>query len=104
MIPEEHFSVYVVPAFRQYTAAEEALTLVVQSRGDISTAEAEAMRSAMAIATPAWHLADWMWVQFKTADTARVLGAASLADYRREVQTRWCRIMRGQQRTRDLEI
>ena len=91
MTPDEYFAIYVEPAFLHYIAAEKALTTAVQGKGDIAAAEAAAMLCAMMAATPAWHVADWMWEQFNMVNTGGVLGAASLADYRRELQARWCR-------------
>jgi hypothetical protein len=84
--PEQYFSTYVEPAFRDYKAAERDLTTAVINRADTAPAEAVVMQKAMAAATPAWHLADWMWKQFHATDPARLLGAASLGDYRVRLQ------------------
>jgi hypothetical protein len=93
MTPLEHFRNFVLPAVRDYYAAERDLTEAAVAERATTDAEALAMRRAAEAAKVTWHLADWMWENFSPAEQAAT-GAHGLAGYRKIIEQANCEYLR----------
>jgi hypothetical protein len=101
MTPIEYFEQHVLPDYREYEEAEKELSAASIAGADVAAAKSKAIRKATSAKTT-WHMADWMWKH--QTDPAQLFHCNSLADFRKEVEQRYCVFLRSTRAVADFNL